>query len=207
MKVSMKQHPQDYLKMIYQAGRNCYGVKNAETHAEALDKFAKMLISRGHESVLEHISVSLYCEDMSRSFLAQITRHRLVSYSVKSQHYVKHTNAQYKDLEDWGESAQRNKEIYMKLMQQINATYDLFVEDGMPHYVAREILPNSCLTDIYMTTNVREWRHIIAQRITKNNTPEIREWAEIVLRTLRVGMPELFEDLAVKYLVKYVEVD
>lgn len=171
-----------------------------------MGKFAKKLISLGHESVLEHISISIYSKDVSRSFLAQLTRHRLVSYSVKSQHYCKHSNFKYKELEDWGRdvvSEMVNKIEYNKLMKEIAKLYDDFIDSGIPHYIAREILPNACLTDMFITCNAREWRYIINLRITNNNTPEIREWAKDILKILEQAMPELFGDLMIKHLDEY----
>ena len=106
MKITIENHPEAYLEMIYTAGRNCYGTRDAGktiTEYRKLAKFTEMLVDKGHESVLEHICVSIYLKDVSRSFLAQITRHRLVSYSVKSQHYVKHSDFKYKQLEDYGD--------------------------------------------------------------------------------------------------------
>jgi len=199
MNVSLEHYPSSYLLMIYRAGRNCYGATNACNDKIQMGVFAKRLIGRGHESVLEHVNISVYLTDVSRSFLAQITRHRLVAYSVKSQHYVKHGDFKFKELEEWGQD-QWNKTLYYKLMQDINNLYKKFLDSGIPHYIAREILPNACLTDIYMTANVREWRHIIKMRITKNNTPEIQEVAEALLRRFYGNMPELFEDLVKEYL-------
>ena len=202
MKVTIENYPETYLEMIYTAGRNCYGTRDAGktiTERRKLAKFTEMLVDKGHESVLEHICVSIYLKDVSRSFLAQITRHRLVSYSVKSQHYVKHSDFKYKELEDYGNSV-FNELKYNNLMDEIRKLYNDMVNTGVPHYIAREILPNACLTDIYMTANSREWRHIIKMRIGRENTPEIREFARTVLRELYMLMPEIFGDLRTKYL-------
>lgn len=200
MKNTIENYPKKYLGMIYKAARNCYGCRDACGTTEEKSKLAKRLISNGHESVLEHICVSIYSRDVSRSFLAQLTRHRLVSYSVKSQHYVKHNDFKYKDLEDWGkEKQEQTRLVYQGLMERINRIYKQMIDYGMPHYIAREILPNSCLTDMYITTNVREWRYIIQLRITKNNTPEIQKWAEDILTQFHAAMPELFADLAEAY--------
>jgi len=205
MKITIENYPEKYLEMIYTAGRNCYGTRDAaktikweDLASGKLEKFTAMLVKKGHESVLEHICVSVYAKDVSRSFLAQITRHRLVSYSVKSQHYVKHNDFRYKDLEDYGNSEFNEKE-YHNLMVKIKILYGDMVRTGIPHYIAREILPNACLTDIYFTTNAREWRHIIRMRIGKENTPEIRTFAKTLLRELYMLMPEIFEDLRDKY--------
>lgn len=199
MKNTIEHYPKEYLKMIYKAARNCYGQRDACDTEEKMGKLATYLIKHGHESVLEHVCVSIYSRDVSRSFLAQLTRHRLVSYSVKSQHYTKHHNFKYKDLEEWGKSKRLNKIKYYILMKKISKLYTRFVKNGIPHYIAREVLPNACLTDMYITTNVREWRYIIALRITDNNTPEIRQWAEEILILFYEAMPELFQDLIDKH--------
>ena len=204
MIITIENYPKKYLEMIYTAGRNCYGIQDAAKTIEpvwfALKNFAQMLINKGHESVLEHICVSVYTKDASRSFLAQITRHRLVSYSVKSQHYVRHDDFKYKELENYGNWPHITlKGDFHALMAKTNAMYQRLINNGVPHYIAREVLPNACLTDIYMTANVREWRHIIKMRIGDENTPEIQEFAQVLLRELYLQMPELFEDMRDEY--------
>lgn len=201
MENTLEHYPANYLDLIYKAARNCYGCRDACGTDAKKRKLVKYLINHRHESVLEHICISIYSKDVSRSFLTQLTRHRLVSYSVKSQHYVKHSNFKYKDLEDWGkEVPESNRISYHSLMKKIADLYDYFIQNGIPHYIAREILPNACYTDMFITTNAREWRYIIRLRITKNNTPEIQYWAQFILTILYNAMPELFEDLAMEYL-------
>ena len=206
MIITIENYPKKYLEMIYTAGRNCYGIQDAAQMIQWIDqrfntlkKFTHMLINKGHESVLEHICVSVYVKDASRSFLAQITRHRLVSFSVKSQHYVRHDDFKYKSLENYGKRPITMKADFHALMAKSNALYQRLINNGVAHYIAREVLPNACLTDIYMTANVREWRHIIKMRIGDENTPEIQEFAQVLLRTLYLSMPELFEDMRDEY--------
>lgn len=216
MKITIENYPEKYLEMIYTAGRNCYGTRDAAKKigpkaGQQMNKgqmklrlFTAMLVKKGHESVLEHICISVYAKDVSRSFLAQITRHRLVSYSVKSQHYVKHDNFRYKQLENYGDDNPKfAKDTYENLMRYIDRTYQTLMSFGIPNYIAREVLPNACLTDMYMTANAREWRWIIKMRIGKENTPEIRTFAKTLLRELYMRMPEIFEDLRDKYFDAY----
>jgi len=195
--VSVEHFPKNYKEIIYLAGRNCYGLESIENDLseKRLDAFLYKIITNKHNSVLEHCHVSVYIKNVSRSLLAQITRHRLCSFSVKSQHFVKHDNFLYKEIE-----TSKLKEQYHKLMDEINSFYKLAIKNGIPHYIAREVLPNSCLTNIFMTANVREWRHIIRTRITSNNTPEIRQLSKMLLINFYLEMPELFEDLRDAYL-------
>ena len=196
MELKLIHFPTDYLNILFLSGRNCYGLEEVKEDVSIDQKkeFINKLIKNNHLSVLEHINISVYSLDMSRSFMSQITRHRLVSYSIKSQHYCVHTNFRYKPLE-----SSINATEYIRLMEQINQFYKNAIAAGMPKYIAREVLPNSTLTNIFMTTNVREWRTIIIQRITKNNTPEIQVWAETILLLFNSKMPELFQDLVDHY--------
>lgn len=198
METTLEHYPKEYLNMIYKAARNCFGERGAIGTKAGMAKMAGRLIENGHESVLEHVCISVYSKDVSRSFLAQLTRHRLVSYSVKSQHYTRHDDFKYKELEDYGCYAALDSSMYYDLMSRINDAYKKLIEHGVPHYIAREVLPNSCLTDMYITANAREWRYIIGLRIARNNTPEIRKWAEEILMLFCESMPELFKDLLAK---------
>jgi thymidylate synthase (FAD) len=192
MDIEIIQYPKEYLDILYLAGRNCYGLECLDESMTYENKkaFVQRLIKNQHESVLEHININLYCKDMSRSFMAQITRHRLVSYSIKSQHFCKHENFKFKMLES---DIMTNE--YLDLMKKINEYYMAAIKNGMPKYIAREVLPNSTYTNIFMTTNVRQWRNIIKQRSTLNNTPEIILWSKTILDLFIKSMPELFEDL------------
>jgi len=195
MENTLEHYPANYLDLIYKAARNCYGIRDACGTDRQKQDLVKYLISKGHESVLEHICISIYSKDVSRSFLAQLTRHRLVSYSVKSQHFVKHIDFKYKDLEDYGNTPNLNFSEYKNLMVDINNLYKHFIRTKIPHYIAREILPNACLTDMFITANARQWRYIIRLRMTKNNTPEIRKWASAILTVFHQALPELFQDI------------
>lgn len=200
MIIDIIHYPSEYLDIIYLAGRNCYGMESISafcTHDEKAN-FIRKLIKNNHLSVVEHINICIYIKNVSRSFLAQLTRHRLASFSVKSQHFTFHNDFKYK----WLESNIMEAE-YTELMNKIQDFYRLACEKGMPKYIAREVLPNSALTNIFMTSNVREFRHIISLRITNNNTPEIQDFAKQLLLKLIKYMPELFLDLKWRFIKYY----
>jgi len=192
MKISIINSPEKWLEILYIAGRNCYGLIEFDKlpSNEELEKFLKKIIMFDHGSVLEHVNITVLLEDVSRSLMAQLTRHRHASFCVKSQHYVVHKNFKYKSLEYSGQSL-----LYDDLMASINRVYEQLLADGVPKYIAREVLPNAALTNIVMTANIRELRHIIKIRITKHNTPEIIKMSELLLDKLIEIMPGAFEDL------------
>jgi len=191
MDINVIDYTNDYVNLLYLAGRGCYGLEylSNETISEKR-QFLRNIIKNQHESVLEHAKISILIHGCSRSFMAQITRHRLVSFSIKSQHYVEHDDFKHKLIENTNPKV---KEIFDKLMFRINNDYKRMVHTyQVPIHVAREILPNACLTNIFMTANLREWRYIIKLRQTCNNTNEMKMFAERIRILFRDIMPEVF---------------
>ena len=146
--------------------------------AEKTEKFITMLQSLGHESPVEHASFTFAVEGVSRSLLAQITRHRHASYSVKSQRYVKEGAFEFV-IPPEIEMDENARKIYLKAMQDDQRTYDMlteilekkhyqaFIDEGMDEKKARSaaekkaiedaryVLPNACETKMMVTMNVR----------------------------------------------------
>lgn len=194
MDIKIIQYTENYLDVLCLAGKGCYGLEllTGETYEKKVE-FIERLINNQHESVLEHGIISIQIIGCSRSFMAQITRHRLVSFSIKSQHYVNHSDFEIKELETDIEEAQI---IYAEIINTIRNRYRQLVEEyKIPIHVAREILPNSCLTNIFMTANFREWRHIIKLRQTTRNTYEMREFANNIRILFSKWIPIIFDDL------------
>jgi thymidylate synthase (FAD) len=197
--VAVINYPFIYKELIYLAGRNCYGLEVNETNnisENELNNFIKKIIDNKHYSVLEHVNISIYISNVTRSFMAQLTRHRLCSFSIKSQHFVKHENFKYKQLKLPSDL----EEDYNLLMRDIKNFYNTLIKLGFKKEIAREVLPNSCLTNIFMTTNIREYRFIIKTRITKDNVEDMQIFAKQLLRLLYSKMPELFSDIMEQWL-------
>jgi len=196
MDIEIVNYPQRYKSIIYQAGRNCYGFTPFEKDyaEEKMNSFIYNLIKFNHESVLEHVNISIFITDIPRSLMEQLTRHRLCSFSIKSTHYVKHKNFDYYDFKDI------LNDQYTQLMKKIQNLYNYYVDElKIPHWIAREILPNSCLTNIFMTTNIREYRLILKQRLSKDNIPLMQELMRQLARNLYLIMPECFLDIIEEY--------
>lgn len=194
MDIRVIQFTEKYVDVLYLAGRGCYGMQYLDStlHRDKLE-FIKKLIDNQHESVLEHGIISIQILNCSRSFMSQITRHRMVSYSIKSQHYVNHEDFEVKDLESKVEEVQI---VYQDIIQIIRNRYKQLVNEfGVPIHVAREILPNACLTNIFMTTNFREWRYIIKLRQTSRNTFEMQKFANKIKYIFQQIIPGVFDDL------------
>lgn len=193
MDIKIISYPKEYKYIIYHAGRNCYGINNEIVKEEELNNFIFNIIKNNHESVLEHVNICILISDIPRSLMEQLTRHRLCSFSIKSTHYVNHKNFDYENIEILGDS-------YVQLMKRIQNLYNYYIETNkIPKYIAREILPNSCLTNIFMTTNIREYRLILKQRLSENNVPLMIDLMKILIRNLYLIAPECFIDIIKEY--------
>lgn len=151
-------------------------------------KLIKFLYTADHRSPLEHVSLSMHVRGVSRAFMAQITRHRLASYTCSSQHYQDYSEYPVAPL---------YCEPYPKEMRQViedaMQTYSNVVADGMPKDCARMVLPEAVTVNMIITANAREWAEIMHQRLCKRNTSETLLVAQHMKRLLESWFPELFE--------------
>lgn len=151
----------------------------------------KKTIASGHESVIEHVSFTFKIEGVSRSLLAQLTRHRIASFSVESQRYVDMRNVRYVVPE----SIKKNPvclKLWKNLMDEISDAYSAFVDAGIPKEDARSVLPNAACTSIVLTMNARELRHFFSLRCCNRAQWEIRRLADEMLKICRDRCPVLF---------------
>ncbi len=180
-------------KIIELAGRTAY--QSFHKIREGSEReFVRMLRKSGHHSVLEHAYATFRISGISRACSHQLVRHRLCSFTQKSQRYVDEREFSYV-IPPSIEKDSRAKEIFKELMEKSRETYRKLKEIGIKAEDARYVLPNATETEIVLTANFRELRHIISLR--KNNSAqwEIRNLAEEMLKILKDHAPSVFEDL------------
>jgi thymidylate synthase (FAD) len=175
------------LKKIERIGRVCYKSEDKITEDSA-EKFIRGIIKRGHESVIEHcsISVKVICD---RGVTHEIVRHRLASYSQESTRYCNYTADKFSnqisciDLAtgfhyDMNDAADRKKwEIWQSAMESAEKHYFALIEAGAKPEEARSVLPNSLKTEIIVTMNLNGWSHFFELRCAPDAHPDIREVA------------------------------
>ena len=198
----------DYKEMLTKLeriGRVCYKSEDYIKEGSA-EKFLKGIVKRGHESVIEHesITVRVTCD---RGVTHEIVRHRIASYSQESTRYCNYTNEKFSnqiscidiatgfeyDLND--ENDRKKYEIWNNAMNAAEQYYFQMIEAGAKPEEARSILPNSLKTELVMTMNLREWRHFIRLRASKRAHPQIREITEMIRKEFAERYPVFFEDL------------
>jgi len=188
------QKPENILSMIEQAGRTCYKSED-RISAGSAEVFSKMLLQRNHESVFEHISISVRFVS-NRGVTHELVRHRLCSFSQESTRYVKYDNnkefIQPVWWEDWS-TIQQN--MWMESMEHAENTYKELMISGTTPEKAREVLPNSLKTEIVVTANLREWRHIFKLRCSKKAHPQIRHLMINCAEEFKSVIPIIFDDI------------
>ena len=147
----------------------------------------------GHTSVLEHANFTFYIEGVSRVLLAQLTRHRLASYSVESQRYVKMSNVQFVIPESILSLESDVRDFAIHHMTKSLFVYEDLIESGVPAEDARYILPQAVPTKLYLTMNARELLHFFSLRTCNRAQWEIRELAKKMLKLCKSVAPELFK--------------
>jgi thymidylate synthase (FAD) len=158
------------------------------------EKFVEMLLKSGHHSVLEHVSATFRIQGVSRACTHQLVRHRLTSVSQQSQRYV--------NEEDFGiiepPAVQANPEaheLFVDFLEKARETYQRLQEIGIENEDARFVLPNAVESEIVITANFREWRHILLLRGSIGAQWEIACVMAEILKIFKVKAPSAFGDL------------
>lgn len=220
MKVQLIAYTPQPEKIVAAAAKLCYASCGVDELMEGLTeeasrKFVRKLAQMGHESPIEHVSFTFAIEGVSRSLLAQITRHRIASYSVQSQRYVRLENFEYV-LPPEIEKNEAAKAAYLEMMDNEAKSYEkiaaLLKEDHKKRLMeqgedektaarkaekmaiedARFVLPNACDTKMIVTMNARSLHNFFAHRCCNRAQWEIRALADEMLRLVYPIAPALF---------------
>ena len=204
MKVVLVRHTLNPEEVVALGARLCYSkarVDDLLTRVEAKDQtdFVHKIMGMGHDSVLEHASFTFGIEGVSRTLLAQITRHRVASFSVQSQRYVSYEQGfgyiVPPKIEALGEEAVRQFEEQMDTMHRWYTEWQRKLGTGEGgNEDARFVLPGACETRMMVTMNVRELRHFFSLRMCSRAQWEIRALANEMHRLCMEVAPALFEN-------------
>ena len=184
-------------KVVATAAKLCYSDSDIKSLMENLTEekianFIDMLVSIGHESPIEHVSFTFGIEGISRACSHQLVRHRLASYSMKSQRYV--SEAQFDFITPpLIESDPDLNAMYFEYMMRTQQFYDYLVNHGIPKEDARFILPNACETKIVVTMNARSLFNFFKHRCCERSQWEIQAVANEMLRLCKGVAPQIFK--------------
>lgn len=191
--------PENPLQLLEAAGRTCYKSEEKAGPGTA-EKFCGRILESQHESVIEHASITVrfICD---RGVSHELVRHRLASFSQESTRYCNYSKEKFGNeitviqpcfwepatglYVDWVSACLHAESCYFELLR-----------NGASPQEARSVLPNSLKTEIVVTANLREWRHIFKLRCSPKAHPQMRELMIPLLSETRSRIPVLFEDVA-----------
>ncbi|EHQ87445.1 FAD-dependent thymidylate synthase [Desulfosporosinus youngiae] len=195
MRVELIQHTPDPEKVVAAAARLCYSPDSVPDLCERLDdkkvaSFVQKLREMGHLSPFEHVSFQFSIDGVSRALSHQLVRHRIASYSQRSQRYVKEEGFEFVIPP----SIMRNQETLERFETIMARLQDAYKEllDCVPAEDARYVLPNACTTSLMATFNARSLLNFFEHRTCFRAQWEIRYLAEKMLELVRDVAPNLF---------------
>ena len=197
------EHGRAMLQLIERAARTCYKSECKITSESAGDFVRKIAQVKKHVSVIEHVSVTIrfICD---RGVTHEIVRHRIAAYSQESTRYCNYGKDQFgKEITVieppfWKPSDPATCDRYMMwkyCCEQAETSYFQLLAQGATPQEARSVLPNSLKTEIVMTANLREWRHVFALRCASAAHPQMQQLMKPVLVEFKQHLPELFGDI------------
>jgi len=198
---------------------DCEGSKLIFTSHE----FAKMILGRGHESVIEHGFVTVRFIS-NRGFTHEMVRHRLVSYSQESTRYCNYSGDKFGSeitvIEPWWFKSQKHAIVepsgswepydfvdvdkmpavgmWTNAIAAAELAYNKLISAGLPAQAARGVLPIDVKTEIVVTANFREWRHIFKMRASPAAHPDMQRLMYPLLAEFKRKIPVIFDDLPEK---------
>jgi len=194
------------VQLIELAGRTCYKSEEKIT-PESAERFVQHITKRGHHSVIEHavVTVKIICD---RGVTHEIVRHRLCSFSQESTRYCNYKGGVTFVIPPWvyispgkysfGKALigkEISEDIWFKSMLSAERDYIDLLASGWSPQQARSVLPNSTKTEIVITANVREWRHIFTLRCSKASHPQMNEVMRPLHQEMKQLIPIIFDDI------------
>lgn len=188
---------EDAVRLVEEAGRTCYKSESKGT-VEGAEKFIRGIIKRGHESVIEHFTITVRVIT-DRGTTHQIVRHRLASYSQESTRYCNYSKDKFGNeitvIKPNFDEDSLNYKNWKSCCEDSEIAYLHLLGDGATPEQARAVLPTCLKTELVMTMNTREWRHFLKMRLDKAAQKEIRDLAQMILDQFKEKYPVFFEDM------------
>lgn len=195
----------DAENLVEACGRGCYESEdkpNPATRKNA-DYLERTIFNQAHGSIAEHASATVLLKGVSRSWLAEATRHRPFSFSVRSQRFVNEENMGIvlpPAVREHG-CDHLLQQIAGALVDDYKDIVDYMVNAGLPRKQAREaarsVLPNMAETRLYMTGNLRAWVQFLERRLDPAADMEMREVAGLILDAICPVAPNIFKHVEV----------
>lgn len=187
MRVTLLDYTEKPIKKLADIASICYG----RTEAKDPEALVRKLYESGHHSVFEHLNFTFLVEGISRVCAQQLTRHRHMSFTMRSQRYTDERHADYVIPESW-----RKARLTYYQVDLIEATLANYAESkrlGVPKEDARYILPQAVATDLYVTCNLRSLIHLANERLCLKAQWEIRDLTSLMCASTGPALQYMFK--------------
>lgn len=194
------------LEQIERIARTCYKSEDKiKDQGESAKELIARLIANGHEAMLEHsqLSVKFICD---RGVSHELVRHRMASFAQESTRYCNYSKDKFgneltfiRPYYYFDNNRRVEQAVWDHMMQEVEDAYISLIQNGSTPQEARCILPNSLKTEVVVTANYREWRHILELRCDKAAHPQMRELMIPLLEELHGLIPIVFDDIYEAY--------
>ena len=189
------------MKLIERMARICYKSEGAISEGtESAEALIAGLIKKGHEAMLEHSSLSVLFQ-CDRAVSHELVRHRMASFAQESQRYCNYSKDRFGGevcfIQPWwlDEEDDLGYSTWKKDCEKAEKAYFKLLEDGYSPQQARMVLPNCTKTEVGVTANYREWRHILKLRTAPDAHPDMRDLMSGLLTELKGKLPAVFGDI------------
>ncbi len=180
--------------IVYQGLQTC--MKKDPSQGRLSLKQAEYLLKAGHTSPLEHVSQTIYVTGISRSLLAQITRHRTFKFTSSSQHYQDYSNYEMvvaPELCGNGvDTPTRPQRLALEALKRSLDAYTEALSSGLPKEECRQLLPGASAVNLMITADARNMVNFFNQRRCERNVEEMINFADTWWRIARLWFPEVF---------------
>ena len=183
------------LERIENAGRTAYQSFDRIAPGSAED-FVRMILRNGHESVLEHETISMRLVT-DRGISHELVRHRLAAYTQESTRYCAYKDEIEVIEPGWTSIDEDSYITWIQTMEELETEYQILLHSVPPQF-ARAVLPTCLATELVMTANLREWRHILKLRLDPAAHPDMRRLMRLVLDEMKKYVPIVFDDIEVQ---------
>jgi thymidylate synthase (FAD) len=184
------------LRKIEYMARISHGSEEAQT-AISYDRFLRsVVLNKGDWSVVEHASLTVIFF-VDRGITHEIVRHRLASYTQSSTRFINYTKKIEPSFIKPNGMNELSDATWLDAIIFSEAEYKRMIEAGCTPQIARSVFPNALGSRIAMTCNLRNWRHFLLMRSTRETHPQMREVVDPLLEEMKAIIPILFEDIEV----------
>ena len=195
MKVALICHTLSPEEVVALGARLCYSRATVDSLQQRVSRddqseFVSRILSMGHESVLEHTNITVnFITD--RATANELVRHRMAAFTQESTRYVKYDNTRICLTED----AEDHLFDMLDALVESGGAYSGMILDGCAAQTARRVLPLCLATQIVMTANLREWRHVLRIRTARDAHPDMRALMIPLLADFKNKIPVVFDDI------------